>query len=60
MLGLHLYYSNKMWAVCKYECMCVYVLVCPAMIEATGRFQKLILCLSGQNPPLLQKVEVSG
>ena len=40
--------------------MCRYMLVCPAMNEETGRVRKLILGLSGQNPPPLQKVEVSG
>ena len=39
---------------------CRYMLVCPAMNEETRRFRKLILDLSGQNPPHLQKVEVSG
>ena len=48
-----------MLAVYKYECMCIYMLVCPAMIEETGRFRKLILALSGQDPPI-KIVEVSG
>ena len=36
--------------------MCRYMLVCPAMNEETGRFRKLILGLSGQNPPPPQKL----
>ena len=48
-----------MLAVYRYECACIYMLVCPEMIEETGWFRKLILSLSGQESPM-QKVEVCG